>query len=719
MNADSGTPDNTRDHVANQAASADNLLVRMQLLSRVVEYLPMVVYLVGPAPDAEPRYINDHIAVLLRLPARDGRQSYRLWQEHLHPEDRDEVLLHIAASRAGGTPFFAEYRMLSADGATLWVSDHARVVQSAETGESVRVGVIKEITERKMLDLELRRSVELNDAILGSVPDMIAYLDRDLRVQRASASCARAHRVAAEDLQGRTLDEFYDADAVGAIRRLLGRCLAGESQRSELWTMLPALGRRCIEMHLAPHRDAAGQVSGVVVIGRDVTDSVRVRQALDRMAHEDHLTRLPNRAAFTHRLRQTLARDHADVDSPPTSVALLFIDIDNFKQVNDSFGHSAGDRLLVELSALLAGVIAPEFVFARISGDEFAVLIEQARDQQEVAALAEALLATAAGWRFIVDDQAFTVTLSIGISLAPRDADDAESMLRAADTAMYKAKLYGRNRYQFYDLAFTDEVQQRIAFENGLRDALDNDGLVLEYQPQVAIADGGIVGVEALLRWRHPQRGMLRPVEFLTIAEGSGSIGAIGQWVMQESFSAFRDWKRAGIAPPRLALNVSAKQVADRDFPRQVEVMLSRFDMTPAEVELELSEDLLVTEGGDSQQVLEALARLGISMAIDDFGTGRSSLVYLRRLPLTRVKIDPSFVADLPDPDAAAIVRGIVSLAGSLRLEVIAEGVETVAQAHFLAANGCASAQGYLYSAALRPDALTRVLAVGRLVASC
>jgi EAL domain-containing protein (putative c-di-GMP-specific phosphodiesterase class I) len=236
---------------------------------------------------------------------------------------------------------------------------------------------------------------------------------------------------------------------------------------------------------------------------------------------------------------------------------------------------------------------------------------------------------------------------------------------------------------------------------------------VLHYQPQVSVADGRILGVEALLRWRHPQRGILLPVEFLSIAEGAGIMGPIGEWVLAQAFDTFARWKQGGIAPQRLALNVSAKQVADVDFPRLAETMLRRFGLAPTEVELELSEDLLVEEGGESLQVLEALARLQLSMAIDDFGTGRSSLAYLRRLPVTRIKIDPSFIAALPDADAAAIVRSIVSLAGSLGLEVIAEGVETSGQADFLVANGCPAVQGFYFAEPVPEAAIAPLLEAG------
>jgi EAL domain-containing protein (putative c-di-GMP-specific phosphodiesterase class I) len=295
------------------------------------------------------------------------------------------------------------------------------------------------------------------------------------------------------------------------------------------------------------------------------------------------------------------------------------------------------------------------------------------------------------------------------------DARDAETMLQTADTAMYRAKQLGRNRYQFYDPSFTEAVQRRIAFENGLRRALEEGGLVLHYQPQVSLEDGRILGVEALLRWRHPQRGILLPVEFLSIAEGAGIIGPIGEWVLAQSFETFARWKRAGVAPPRLALNVSAKQVADADFPRLVQTMLRRFALAPTEVELELSEDLLVEEGGESLRVLEALAGLGLGMAIDDFGTGRSSLAYLRRLPLTRIKIDPSFIAALPDADAAAIVHSILGLAASLGLEVIAEGVETPAQADFLGTAGCLAVQGFYFAEPKAGDELEPLLGAGRI----
>lgn len=688
-------------------AAADGLLVRIQTLSRVVESLPAVVYVADPE-DATPRYVNDYMRTLLRLPGGDERPSHTLWREHLHPEDREAILVGRRQARAAGEPFYAEYRLRGGDDTVIWVSDHAREMQVAETGAPVCVGVLKDITERKEADLALKRSLALNEAVLATIPDLLAYLDPGLRVRHASTSLFAALGLEAAAVIGRPLAELLMIEEgtvePGALAHWLARCRDGATLRRQVAVTPPAQGRRWLDLHLVPQRDRDDAVLGVVVVGRDVTD-------LERLAYHDPLTGLPNRLACQKRLAAALERNAAHRGL----VALLFIDLDNFKQVNDSFGHGAGDRLLVELAAVLARQVPAEQTFGRISGDEFVVITERAQDQQGVAALARSLLAAVEQWRFRVDEQEIAVSVSIGISLAPLDAQDAEAMLQTADTAMYRAKQRGRNRYQFYDPSFTEAVQQRIAFENGLRRALDEGGLVLHYQPQVSLPDGRILGIEALLRWRHPQRGILLPVEFLTIAEGAGIIGPIGEWVLAEAFATFAGWKRAGIAPPRLTLNVSAKQVADPDFPRLAQTMLRRFALAPAEVELELSEDLLVEEGGESLRVLQSLAGLGLGMAIDDFGTGRSSLAYLRRLPLTRIKIDPSFIAALPDADAAAIVRSILGLAGSLGLAVIAEGVETRAQADFLVTAGCLAVQGFYFAEPKPGPELEPLLVAGRI----
>jgi diguanylate cyclase (GGDEF)-like protein/PAS domain S-box-containing protein len=814
------------------------LTVEMQSLGPLAEHLPLVVYVCDGGDETTPRFVNDQLRRLLGIADEDLRAADVLWYAHLHPEDREPVLADIAASRAVGAPFYREYRLLRADDAEIWVSDHARALPVAGAAAVVYVGVIKDITERKQMHLALWRSLELNDAILGTIPDLVVYLDRNLIIRRVSESCGDAYGLHPRQMEGRPLQDICDQETAQQIRPLLQRCIDGERVRAELWMELAAPGRRCMDLLAAPHRDADGNVDGIVYIGRDVTGAVHARkaldegeqrfrnltknipgvilryltltngrsrvlyvsdacrdlwevdaallmqdvallwsmvvpddvealrgslersardlcdwehawrirtpsgrnkwlqgrgkpravanggvvwdsvimdvtarksaeEALDNMAHKDHLTGLPNRLSLHKRLREALERNRAR----DGMLALLFIDLDNFKQVNDSFGHSAGDRLLSELTAALGAVVPPAQTFARISGDEFAVVFESLRDRQQAEALASALLDAAQASRFFADGQEISLTLSIGIALAPVDADDTETMLQMADTAMYRAKSQGRNRLVFYDKTFTDEVQQRIAFESGLRKALAEDGLVLHYQPQIDIATGEVLAVEALLRWRHPERGILMPVDFLEIAEGSGIMGAIGEWVLAEAFATYRGWLNEGKAPARLALNVSAKQVADRQFPGQVKVLLDAFALPSEKIELELSEDLLVDEGGDSQSVLEELARMGVSMAIDDFGTGRSSLAYLRRLPLRRIKIDRSFIADLPDPDAAAIVRGIIMLARSLRLDVIAEGVETYAQARFLAANGCPAGQGYLYAEPQSEERIALILA--------
>jgi diguanylate cyclase (GGDEF)-like protein len=600
---------------------------------------------------------------------------------------------------------------------------------------------------RRWLDLHLVPHRDCDDAVLGlvvlgrdvtdSVKQRAALAEREIQVQRITAN-----------LPGAVFRYIELPDGSSRVRYMSDGCrdiwevdaAAVEHDAACLWEMILPEDRPDMRASVAasardltdwehqwrvrtpsgrlkwlrgrgkPHRDAAGNVIWDSLV-LDESARQQAELELERLAHQDHLTGLPNRLACQQRLAAALARNAARRGL----VALLFIDLDNFKQVNDSFGHSAGDRLLVELAAVLARQVPAAQTLGRISGDEFVVITERAQDQQGVAALARSLLAAVDQWRFHVDGQEIAVSVSIGISLAPLDAQDSETMMQTADTAMYRAKQHGRNRYQFYDPSFTEVVQQRIAFENGLRKALDEGGLVLHYQPQVSLPDGRILGIEALLRWRHPQRGILLPVAFLTIAEGAGIMGPIGEWVLAEAFATFAGWKRAGIAPPRLTLNVSAKQVADADFPRLAQTMLRRFALAPTEVELELSEDLLVEEGGESLRVLQALAGLGLGMAIDDFGTGRSSLAYLRRLPLTRIKIDPSFIAALPDADAAAIVRSILGLAESLGLAVIAEGVETRAQADFLAAAGCLAVQGF-YFAEPKPGAeLEPLLVAGRI----
>ncbi|MGH8531206.1 MAG: putative bifunctional diguanylate cyclase/phosphodiesterase [Gammaproteobacteria bacterium] len=424
----------------------------------------------------------------------------------------------------------------------------------------------------------------------------------------------------------------------------------------------------------------------------------RVSEArMHELAFYDGLTGLPNRALFEDRLRMALARaQRAD-----EGVALLFLDLDRFKAVNDSLGHPAGDGLLREVATRLPRCLREGDTGARWGGDEFIILVPDLPGERQAAAQAAAVVIEkvreALARPVMIEGQEIEVSTSIGVVLYPWDGANVVDLIKHADTAMYQAKGRGRNTYQFFTGAMHTAARERLILENDLRRALRRSELAVHYQPQVKMRSRPIVGAEALIRWRHPERGWISPAEFIPVAEESGQIQAIGRWVLDQVLAQMKDWGAMGLTVPRISVNVSAYQLTDPAFPRTVLERLGAHGLAPESFGLEFTESALVEER--TLPTLIAIAQLGVDLAVDDFGTGYSSLSYLKRFPLTALKIDQSFVRDLEtDASDAALVRAIIAMATSLRLRVVAEGVETEAQRTLLSKYGCREYQGYLFS---------------------
>ncbi len=446
-----------------------------------------------------------------------------------------------------------------------------------------------------------------------------------------------------------------------------------------------------------------GRYAGIAN-GHDLLNDITQRKQAELyyLAHYDQLTSLPNRMLFADRLEQACR----EAIRSGGSVALMFVDLDRFKQVNDSLGHSAGDQLLREMAQRLRDSARACDTIARLGGDEFAVLaeVEETTDAERIAArIMEAMRAP-----FLLAGQTLFVTASIGIALYPRDGDDAGELLAKADAAMFEKKRNGRNGFHHYMPGMRPNALDRLTLEADLRNAIDNGEFELHYQPQISLESGRPVGVEALVRWHHPVRGMISPAQFIEIAEESGLIVTLGEWVLREACRQLNAWREEGLAPLRLSVNVSAIQFRQENFCQTVEEIVRQTGVPAALVELELTESIVMHHGITVQETLERLKRIGVRLAIDDFGTGFSSLSYLRRFPIDRLKVDQSFVRGIErTPVNESIVRAIAALAQSLSLEIIAEGVETDAEAAIIRACHCDEAQGYHFQRPVPATALT------------
>lgn len=459
----------------------------------------------------------------------------------------------------------------------------------------------------------------------------------------------------------------------------------------------------------APIHDRTGRVTGAVIVFHDVTETRALTIKMYHQARHDYLTDLPNQLLFIERLTSamTLAKRHRH------HLAILFLDLDHLKHINDSLGHSIGDQLLKAVSHRLMAALRESDTLSRQGGDEFLVLLPEVERPEQAAVTAEKLRTTLLG-PYLIEDHDLHITASIGVSIYPEDGTDAQSLIQSADTAMYHAKDSGRNNYQFFELAMNVRAVARQSTEASLRRALERHELVLNYQPEVDLQTGLITGGEALIRWNHPERGMLLPNQFIPIAEDSDLILGIGEWVLRSACSQAKEWVRAGYAFKQIAVNISARELGSKGFLDLVASILRQTGLPPSFLELELTETALMLDVDAAAAVLRALSALGVRLAIDDFGTGYSSLGYLKLFPITTLKIDQMFVRDVAkDPDDAAMVSAIIAMAKNLRHRIVAEGVESGEQIAFLRSRACGEAQGYYYSKPVTAEIFMELLENG------
>jgi diguanylate cyclase (GGDEF)-like protein/PAS domain S-box-containing protein len=443
------------------------------------------------------------------------------------------------------------------------------------------------------------------------------------------------------------------------------------------------------------------------IVWRDISDKKQAesklleqKNALDYQAHHDALTHLPNRSLLMDRIDQGIKR----AERSGTLLAIFFIDLDNFKKINDSLGHHIGDQLLIEVAQRLQKVVRSEDTLARLGGDEFMVVAECAKQAQFSSRLAHDIL-NLFSVPFLVEGHTLHVTASIGISFYPQDTHNAHDLLKFADAAMYKAKNEGRNAYHYYSPEMTRLLLERVTLEEELRRAIDKEEFMVYYQPQIDASSGSVTGVEALIRWNHPERGLVLPDTFIPLAEETGLVIDVDRWVMRTAMQQVYAWRNEGIDPGLLSLNLSVKHLMSKGFVRLLEAEMHDIGFKPEWLELEITEREMMTNPEKSIERLNQLSDIGIAIAIDDFGTGYSSLSYLKQLPVDKLKIDRSFVRGvLNNKDDASITKAIIALANSLNLNVIAEGAETRGQVDFLVENGCKNIQGYFFGKPMRAD---------------
>jgi diguanylate cyclase (GGDEF)-like protein/PAS domain S-box-containing protein len=569
---------------------------------------------------------------------------------------------------------------------------------------NVRVWSFRDVTARYAAEAALRESEIRYRLLFEQNAAGVCVTRRDGTIIDANTTFAQMLGYRRADLLGRKLSELYargveldelvtmlvDATTLNSIEVELRR-----ADGTPIWVLqnLVLVGERSTEV-----------IHATVV---DISDRKRAEEQIEFHAYHDVLTHLPNRKLFSDRLRQSLTR--ARRAAKP--LAVMFIDIDHFKTVNDTLGHTAGDELLLEMSRRLRRCVRDDDTVARLGGDEFTIILSELAHAEDAVQVANKVL-EAVAVPLVISSMPIEVSASIGIALYPVDGHDPETLLRNADSAMYRAKESGRNNYQLCTEEMKSRAMERLSLEARLRKALHDGQLVLQYQPQISLVTGRIMGAEALVRWNDPERGMVQPSGFIPIAEETRLIVPLGEWVLHTACRQTKEWIDRGVGPMRVAVNLSARQFQQADLVHMVRRALHDVRLDPSALELEITETTAMQNGEVTVEVLRALRDIGVAISIDDFGTGYSSLHYLKRFPISGVKIDRAFVRDLGSSDGdAAIVSAVIGIARSLNLRVIAEGVETAEQFAFLRGKDCDEAQGFYFSRPVDPEDLTRTLA--------
>ena len=574
---------------------------------------------------------------------------------------------------------------------------------------------LRHILERAAIDEALFLERERAEVTLNSIGDGVISTDKQGKVTYLNPVAARMTGWSHDEASGRMLsDVFCIID--GETREPAPNPM-DIAVRQNKAVGLPhhcVLIRRdgfesAIADSIAPIHDQDGQVTGAVMVFRDVSEARVMELKLSHLAQHDYLTDLPNRMLLKDRLSQAiaLAQRHG------SRVAVLFLDLDRFKHVNDSLGHAIGDKLLQDVGKRLTAAVRSSDTVSRHGGDEFVVVLPEIEQAHHAARHAEKIQAALSA-PYAIAEHDLHVNVSVGISIFPDDGHNAEALIQCADTAMYHAKENGRNTYWFFKPDMNVRAVDRQSTEARLRRALERREFVLHYQAKTNLVSGTVTGVEALIRWSHPERGLLLPAQFVPIAEDCGLIVPIGQWVLREACRQARAWQQAGLPPVTISVNISALEFGHKGFLAGVRAILAETGLQPQHLELELTESVLMHDVKSTAPMLQALKSMGVLLAIDDFGTGYSSLNYLRQFPIDTLKIDRSFVHDsTTNVDGAAIVSAVISLGRSLRQRVIAEGVETHDQFAFLKLNLCDEGQGYYFGHPLVAEAFAESLRTG------
>ncbi|PLR85566.1 GGDEF domain-containing protein [Bacillus canaveralius] len=621
-------------------------------------------------------------------------QDHTLWKRVIHPEDVN-ILAEREQSFLRGEPITNVYRIIRSDGEVRWIQDRGIPTVDENGNLSDFNSVLFDITDRKESEDRYRSLVEMS-------PDIIAVYSRGQIDYINEAGSKLFGAASQQELIGQPIWKLV---APAILEQIKHRELTLDENFDEKMTFefqARRLDDKRIDVEITAMPIFYEGRTAKQIVGRDISQRKQAEKTIQYMAYYDGLTGLPNRNMFKKHLNEVLNERKNQM------LAVLFLDLDRFKIINDTKGHAVGDLLLKLVAKRLGLAVQNDGVVSRQGGDEFIILLEDT-DKEKAVNVAQRML-DEFSHSFEINSQEIFVTTSIGISIYPVDGEDEETLLKNADTAMYLAKERGKNNFQFY----TDQLHllssRKLELENGLRKALEQEQLVLYYQPQVELKTGKIVGVESLIRWQHSDHGFISPDEFIPLAEETGLIVPLGKWVLRKACEQNKKWQQQGYKAIPIAVNISVRQLQDDDFVELVKKVLNETGLDPRYLELEITESIMQNIDR-SENILNQLKDLGIKISIDDFGTGYSSLSYLKHLPIDGIKIDKSFVDDIINhSNQGAMVKTMIDMGHNLNFTVIAEGIENQEQVAFLKKNACKIGQGYYYSKPLAPDEMEKLL---------
>jgi diguanylate cyclase (GGDEF)-like protein/PAS domain S-box-containing protein len=683
----------------------------------LVEQIPAITYIADFKGIRPFLYVSPQAEELLGYPAEEWVNDQTLWERLLHPEDRERVLAEEQRTMAAEERFESEYRLVARDGRVVWIWERDTIVRDVTGSPICTQGVLVDVTELKhtqfaLADSEgmLREERDRVQRYLDIAATMITVIGADGAVQLVNRRACEVLGYDESELLGQNWFDVIVPEADrDTTRSVFKGLMAGDVESTEEYEnhVVSKTGeQRLISWHNTVLRDEQGRTAGMLSSGEDITERRKAQERVVYLAYHDQLTGLPNRAMLTDHLTVAVARSRRTA----VSAALLCLDLDDFKLVNDSLGHAVGDELLLAVTRRLDGVKRDGDVLARAGGDEFFLLLPDLPEDGEGPALAAAQRVAAAFQEpFDVAGAELHVSTSVGVSLHPRDAADADELLRHSDAAMYQAKRDARAGYALYRRD-KDDPLERLSLTARLRKSVKRAELVLHYQPIFTLPEGRPVAVEALLRWHDPERGLVGPTEFIPAAEDTGLIEPIGGWVLDELCRQAAEWRSLGLSP-KLSVNVSPRELRRPEYAGTLARALERHAVEPSRVMIEVTESVAMGEAGAARKLIAELHEIGVGIAIDDFGEGFSSLSRLRELPVQQLKIDRSFMRDVPVKEGpSAVITAIIRLAEALGRQVVAEGVESEEQREFLVRQGCPLAQGFHLCRPLPPEQVTALL---------